>query len=294
MEGNNMKPVDKGTIKSKNKALMLAAVLLAGTVAVSSTGCKGEIKASGISIDSLEIKASGDEDVNVDVNVTEDAGTSEESTPSQKEMPAPDEIVSVMKMMSDDRFKIPHINLDTDEIRQLNDHIEEEAADFIAPGFDDYSGYRIDFEVFNGLEGIYSIAIDYNYDGWAGYYKTYTFSADGHVLSTSEIIRLAGLSENTFFSEVKKAIMTTAGEFESQGQKAVVNGEINPDYEHAELLAESLSEKYINLDMPMIIGNDGKFYVCMCIIPFADPHDMDNFYSVPGGIETEVKKASWD
>jgi len=88
--------------------------------------------------------------------------------------------------------------------------------------------------------------------------------------------------------------MTTAESFESQGQKAIVNGEINPDYEHADLLAESLSEKYINLDMPMIIGNDGKFYVCMCIIPFADPHDMDNFYSVPGGIETEVKKASWD
>ena len=248
-----MKSADKGTIKLKNKVMMLAAMILAGTVAVSSAGCKGEIKASGISIDSVEIKASDD----ADVDATKDAGTGEESTPSQKEMPSPDELVSVMMMMSDERFKIPHINLDTDEIRQLNDHIEEEAADFIAPGFDTYDSYRIDFEVFNGLEGIYSIAIDYNYDGWAGYYKTYTFSADGHVLSTSEIIRLAGLSENTFFSEVKKAIMTTAESFESQGQKAIVNGEINPDYEHADLLAESLSEKYIILDMPMIIGNVG-------------------------------------
>jgi hypothetical protein len=145
--------------------------------------------------------------------------------------------------------------------------------------------------VFNGLEGIYSVVIDYNYDGWAGEYKAYTFSADGHVLSTSEVIRLAGLSENTFFDEVKKAIMARAENFESQGQKAIVGGEINPDYEYAELLAESLTEKYINLDMPMLIGNDGKFYVGMCIIPYADPHDMDAFYSVPGGNKLDVVKA---
>ena len=50
-----MKSAYKGTIK--NKALVLAAMLLTGAVAISATGCKGEIKAGGISIDTAALAA---------------------------------------------------------------------------------------------------------------------------------------------------------------------------------------------------------------------------------------------
>ena len=69
-----MKPIKK--VMLKGKAILLAATVLAGAVAA--TGCNAQIKASGISVDSLEVNASGDESIDVTVNTVSDRSESSE------------------------------------------------------------------------------------------------------------------------------------------------------------------------------------------------------------------------
>lgn len=280
-----MKPIKK--VMLNGKAILLAATVLAGAVAA--TGCNAQVKASGISIDSVEVNASGDESIDVTVNTVSD---SSESSGNEITESITSELVYSVNLGLGDHFRVPQVNIDTDEIAKLNNKIADDVREFAALDPDPaYECSFVDYEVFNGISGIYSIVIDLNYDGWAGNYEAFTFSTDGHVLSNSEVIRLFGISDNSFYNTVREAIIIPASEFECNGQKAIVGGMVNPDYEYADLVDESLSGQIINLNMPIMINNDGKLCVCLNIVPIADPHDSEYFYTIPEGQKIDVVRA---
>ena len=280
-----MKPIKK--VMLNGKAILLAATVLAGAVAA--TGCNAQIKASGISVDSLEVNASGDESIDVTVNTVSDRSESSENEITES---ITSELVYSVDLGLGDHFRVPQVNIDTDEIAKLNNKIADDVREFAALDPDPtYECSFVDYEVFNGISGIYSIVIDLNYDGWGGNYEAFTFSADGHVLSNSEVIRLFGISDNNFYNTVREAIIIPASEFECNGQKAIVDGMVNTDYEYADLVDESLSGQIINLYMPIMINNDGKLCVCLNIVPIADPHDSEYFYTVPEGQKIDVVRA---
>lgn len=280
-----MKPIKK--VMLNGKAILLAATVLAGAVAA--TGCNAQVKASGISVDSLEVNASGDESVDVSVNTVSDSSLSSDNEVTET---LTSELVYSIDLGLGDHFRVPQVNIDTDEIAKLNNKIADDVREFAALDPDPtYECSFVDYEVFNGISGIYSIVIDLSYDGWAGNYEAFTFSTDGHVLSNSEVIRLFGISDNSFYNTVREAIIIPASEFECNGQKAIVGGMVNPDYEYADLVDESLSGQIINLNMPIMINNDGKLCVCLNIVPIADPHDSEYFYTIPEGQKIDVVRA---
>ena len=280
-----MKPIKK--VMLNGKAILLATTVLAGAVAA--TGCNAQVKASGISIDSLEVNASGDESVDVSVNTVSDSSLSSDNEVTET---LTSELVYSVDLGLGDHFRVPQVNIDTDEIAKLNNKIVDDVKEFAALDPDPtYECSWVDYEVFNGISGIYSIVIDLNYDGWGGNYEAFTFSADGHVLSNSEVIRLFGISDNSFYNTVRAALIIPASEYECNGQKAIVNGMVNTDYEYADLVDESLSGQIINLYMPIMINNDGKLCVCLNIVPIADPHDSEYFYTVPEGQKIDVVRA---
>lgn len=266
----------------------IGSMILAGTMVLGVTGCAGEIKADGITIDSLTISGSGDDEIVQ--QITEQIASELSSEPTEgsssedvKDIPVTPELISSCNEGIGDRGYYPQVNLDTEEIREMNKDITDYVDTYIIP---DYNAecWHVEYAVFEAFDGIYSIAIDFNYDGWGGDFKTYTFTVDGHVLSASEMVRLAGINESEFYEAVRQA---TVACLERRNDQPIINGKANPDYEFAELVEMNLSDRCINMDMPMIFYN-GRLYVCQELIPFADSHETATFYSVPGGEKMEV------
>ena len=77
-----MKPIKKETITaltSGSRISALGAILLTGAIAVTASGCTAEVKADGITIESLFVSGSG-ESFNADINVDVPKGTDEAKT----------------------------------------------------------------------------------------------------------------------------------------------------------------------------------------------------------------------
>ena len=275
-------------MKAIKRITTIGSMILAGTIALGITGCAGEIKASGITIDSISISGSGDDEIVEQITEQIESELSsketEESTAAtEKDVVAFKDLISPCNAGIGDCGYYPQVNLDTDEITAMNNDITDYVKKNISSDNNmDY--WKVNYGVFEAFDGIYSIAIDFNYDGWGGDFKTYTFSADGHVLSASEMIRLAGINDSEFYEKVRQATVTC---LESRSDNPIVDGQVNPDYEFADLVEMNLSDKCINMDMPMILCG-GKLYVCQELIPFADSHETATFYSVPGGEKIKV------
>ena len=74
-----MKPIKKETITaltSGSRISALGAILLSGAIVVTASGCTAEVKADGITIESLLVSGSG-ENFNADINVDAPKGTVE-------------------------------------------------------------------------------------------------------------------------------------------------------------------------------------------------------------------------
>ena len=261
-------------MKAIKRITAIGSMILAGTMVLGVTGCAGEIKADGITIDSLTISGSGDDEIVQ--QITDQIASELSSEPTEgsssedvKDIPVTSELISSCNEGIGDRGYYPQVNLDTEEIREMNKDITDYVDTYIIP---DYNAecWHVEYAVFKAFDGIYSIAIDFNYDGWGGDFKTYTFTVDGHVLSASEMVRQA-----------------TVACLERRNDQPIINGKANPDYEFADLVEMNLSDKCINMDMPMILCC-GKLYVCQELIPFADSHETATFYSVPGGEKIKV------
>ena len=117
----------------------------------------------------------------------------------------------------------------------MNKQIIAEANEQLGPE-SVYDYWHIGYKVFSYYDGIYSLLIDYNYDGWTGVFLTYTFTADGQVLNSIQLLRLAGLSEQDFYGKVKEATIKQLEGREVNGEEAVIGGEANPAYEFADLV----------------------------------------------------------
>ncbi|MBO7449872.1 MAG: hypothetical protein J6U54_05835 [Clostridiales bacterium] len=199
-------------------------------------------------------------------------------------------------------FKLPQVKIDSNEIDKMNKEIVDLLEDYLGDDGSMSDGYAADYAIFSSTPGIYSIVIDYTYDGWDGFYKTYTFDKTGHVYSTSEILSMALISEDTFYETVKEATINHVnGWFTYNDVPIVVDGEVNTENEYIvsedtdmyRLLTEDLSKDDINLDMPMFIDNDGDLCVCQAIMPIADYHDCERFYRVPDGYTIDIDFFSW-
>ena len=199
-------------------------------------------------------------------------------------------------------IQLPVINIESDEITKLNKQIRDDMDKFI--GEDEVEDdYTVRFKFYSGKEGLHSIVIDYSYCGWDGFYKGYTFTDEGHVLSNEEVIGLFGVSKDEFYDKALEATENYMNDnFTYEDIPIVVDGEINlenayivsEDNEMYGLLKDSLSETKLNIDMPMVINDKGELCICQSIFPIADPHDCDVFYSVPDGVRLEVRSFGED
>lgn len=187
-------------------------------------------------------------------------------------------------------YQFPHINIDTEEIDALNQKIKDD----IYTGEDgtvyDNPYYRsLSFSVYHYYDGIYSVVINYNNDGCAGHYTAYTFNSDGHVLTPSEILSIAGLSESGFYEAAADATQTYINETYTgeNGIAPVIDHAPNPEWggynEYGALLEEDLSPDTLNVNMTMFFDNEGNFLIVQPIMTNTDPHDNEPFITVPGG-----------
>ena len=183
-------------------------------------------------------------------------------------------------------YNVPQINIDAEEIRSVNMRIKDDAVD------PEWGFTGVDYQVFHHFDGIYSLVIDYSLGQCMGYYSTYTFDTNGHVYSASEILALAGVAESEFFEKTKEASINILNDWftTEDGIPLIVNGELNPDNSYVvidspemDLFRKDLSETDINLNMPMIINNQGRLCVCQGFFEIADPHDGEVFFTIPDG-----------
>ncbi|MBO4494335.1 MAG: hypothetical protein J5752_00585 [Clostridiales bacterium] len=183
-------------------------------------------------------------------------------------------------------YNVPQINIDAEEIRSVNMRIKDDAVD------PEWGFTGVDYQVFHHFDGIYSLVIDYSLGQCMGYYSTYTFDTNGHVYSASEILALAGVAESEFFEKTKEASINILNDMftTEDGIPLIVNGELNPDNPYVvidspemDLFRKDLSETDINLNMPMIINNQGRLCVCQGFFEIADPHDGEIFFTIPDG-----------
>lgn len=193
-------------------------------------------------------------------------------------------------------YNVPQINIDAEEIRSVNMRIKDDAVD------PEWGFTGVDYQVFHHFDGIYSLVIDYSLGQCMGYYSTYTFDTNGHVYSASEILALAGVAESEFFEKTKEASINILNEIytSEDGIPLIVNGELNPDNPYVAIdspemdyFRKDLSEKDINLNMPMIINNQGRLCVCQGFFEIADPHDSEVFFTIPDGKIEKVVVAEY-
>ena len=281
----------------KNRKIM--AVLIATVMIISMQGCSAKTEET-------KETSEGTEDTTIETTVETTKTTTESTTETMvnknsEPVVKTDEdydFIDWSDMGLSSYVRVPQVLIDSEEIDEMNDKIDEDLYTLI--GEDKYiDSYYVGYKVFNGYDGIYSIAIDYSLEGWGGLYSTYTFTEDGHVLSNEEIIGLTGLSESNFFETVKDATIEFMNNSYGPDDYAplYVNGEVNLDNEFIgstesemyQMAIDQISEVNINMDMQMFINDDGKLVVCQAIFPVADYHDCETFYTVPEGEKIDVQ-----
>ena len=222
-------------------------------------------------------------------------------TPSPTPTPVPevtsyfDGLVTTEYTDLGDRYRFPHINIDTDEINALNQKIRDDVYVWEDGTVTDYPAYTsLSFSVYHYFDGIYSVVINYNYDGWGGYYEAYTFNSEGHVLTPDEVLALAGLTADGFYDAAADATQTYINETYTgeDGVAPAVGYAPNPEWEYYDLFREAMEEDFshdtINVNMTMFFDNDGNFIIVQPIMAIADPHDCEPFITVPGGQRVDI------
>ena len=280
----------------KNKKIMAA--LIAAVMIVSMQGCSAKTEET-------KETSEGTEETTIETIVETTKATTESTTETMVEEPAEPvvktdenyDFIEWSDLGLSSHFRVPQVNIDSEEISEMNDQIYDDLQVLIGEDPIDYC--FVGYMVFNGFDGVYSIAIDYSYDGWGGFYSTYTFTEDGHVLSNEEIIGLTGLTESNFFETVKSATIEFMNNSFGPDDYAplYVNGEVNVDNEFIEstengmyqMACDQISDVNINMAMQMFINDDGKLVVCQAIFPIADYHDCETFYTVPEGEKIDVQ-----
>lgn len=204
-----------------------------------------------------------------------------------------------------ENYSFPYINIDSDEIRELNETILEDAYH---PFFIDSNGELrysvISYAAYTYYDGVYSLVVEYNEYG-DGFFKAYTFNSDGHVLSSSEILELVGISEDDFYDSVADATEIYLNEnWTFDGIAPVIDHEVNPEWAEMPtwagfdtLIEENFSTDTINEDMLMFIDGDGELCVDQMFMACADGHDCETFISVPYGQRVSIKediRAGWN
>ncbi len=222
-------------------------------------------------------------------------------TPAPTPTPIPDDrsyfdgIVTTEYTDLGTSYRFPHINIDTDEINALNQKIKDDVYVWDDGTVMENPVYTsLKFSVYHYFDGIYSVVIDYNYDGWGGYYKAYTFNSEGHILTPDEVLALAGLTADGFYDAAADATQTYINEtFTGEdGVAPAVGHAPNPDWsgygEFSMAMEEDFSHDVLNVNMTMFFDNDGNFIIVQPIMAVADPHDCEPFITVPGGQRVDI------
>lgn len=281
-------------------AIKFASAMLTGALAIGATGCT--VQFSDSAMDESKVANSAAE---TDAAPSESQTSATDAAPSgvepviteitsQESTNVPtlsDEITypSVSKYVytvdkgNGENFKIPQVSMDSEEIKAMNEQILNDVDEFYLEG-DDVNFFSIDFIAADAFNGIYTILIDYNHDGWSGFYKAYTFDANGHVYSNSELLSMAGIDEASFYEVAREATVKYMTDRCNtyNATPMVIDGQVNPDHEFADLIEQDLSETDLNTDMVMFFL-DGELYIGQEIMPFADPHSCFVIYTIPDG-----------
>jgi hypothetical protein len=217
-------------------------------------------------------------------------------TPSPTPTPIPDDrsyfdgIVTTEYTDLGTSYRFPHINIDTDEINALNQKIKDDVFVAWDGSVWDHPAYtRLNFSVYHCFDGIYSVVIDYNDEGWDGHYTAYTFNTDGHILTSDEVLSLAGLTADGFYTAAADATQTYINTRYTgdDGVAPVIDHAPNPEWgeynQYADFLVEDFSTDSINVNMTMFFDNEGHFIIVQPIMAIADGHDCEPFIAVPSG-----------
>ena len=220
-------------------------------------------------------------------------------TPSPTPVPEPVErsyydglVVTEYTELGND-YHFPHINIDTDEINALNQKIKDDVYVESDGTVRDRVAYTaVYFGICSYYDGIYSLVVDYSYEGWGGCYRAYTFNSEGHVLTSSEVLALVGLNEDNFYDAAADATQICINDrYTENGIPPVIDHAVNPEWVNNTvfgpgtdaLIADNFSIDTINTDMPMLIDDQGRLCICQMILPFADAHDTECFIAIPDG-----------
>ena len=188
-------------------------------------------------------------------------------------------------------YHIPQITEDTEDAAEINDSIMNDYMNDI------YS--NVSYCVFWPNEEVVSILIDYNFEGWAGMYRSYTYNAaTGHRLTNSEILDLAGIEDSTFREMAIIAVgnMLNENALVTPYVPVIVDGDVNPDWVNAldfpvhgdydqnmVYVQMAMDAIDINTDIEMFINQDGHIMFWRKIWPVADPHASEDFFDVVTG-----------
>lgn len=275
-------------------ASKLASAMLTGALAIGATGCTVKLS---------DPVTSESEVVNTDAALSESQTSAADTAPSDTEpcttdvseqestttptlsdeitYPSVSKFVYTVDEGLGDDFKIPQLSMDSEEAIALNNQILNEFAEFYAIN-SEKDGYLVDYIAFDAFNGIYSIFIDYSFDSWGGFYKAYTFDANGHVYSNQELLSMAGIDEASFYEVAREATVKYMTNRSADSTPMVIDGQANPDHEFADLIAQDLSETDLRTDMVMFFLG-GDLYIGQEIMPFADAHSSFALYTIPDG-----------
>ena len=95
---------------------------------------------------------------------------------------------------------------------------------------------------------------------------------------------MAGIDEASFYEVAREATVKYMTDRCNtyNATPMVIDGQVNPDHDFADLIEQDLSETDLNTDMVMFFLN-GELYIGQEIMPFADPHSCFVIYSIPDG-----------
>lgn len=222
-------------------------------------------------------------------------------TPRPTPTPAPDKeyfdgLITTEHYGLGANYRVPYINIDSDEIDDLNSTIAEDSQAF-EEAYGSVEETCVRFAAYSYYDGVYSMVVDYSTPDGYSEYKTYTFNSEGHVLSSSEILELVGIDEDDFYDAVCDAttIYLNDNYTHPDGTVPVIDRAPNPDWVRDgwagfdSLIEDNFSTDTINLDMPMIINNNGELCVDQAIMPCADGHDSEHFITVPAGQDSGIR-----
>ena len=190
---------------------------------------------------------------------------------------------------------VPQVNLEGDEIAWTNqtiiDDIYREEINIVG------------YSAFWSTDSIFTLIVDYSFFGYDGFYTAYSIDvSSGHVLTNQEILAIAGISNEDFYDLARSASCTVVNDrYAVNGSYPFVDGNVNQEWInnavgspgeedfYYSMLADLVSPDSLNVTMDMLLGPNGQLYIWRAIMPVADYHDAETFYSVPGGevIDTE-------